>query len=231
MENSSHSLWGTEKQAQQLCVQRSAALHGDLLYFCVWPQQVWTFQGRNRNLENKRTQPFYSHQSLNDKHTTASVAREIRARSPVRAAHNKPCILIWTEHRPPLSQVQSISNMLLSKWFNLRHLCNKPCQARMLYSMLKHASLDMGQTITQVSSISSQWALGEAYDQCLGESLDRTRLEINLWFMPIFISAYASSLSTGLNPDRSPRTFPTLLIFVSVPSVSYSVSYSTEDLQ
>lgn len=154
MENSSHSLWGTEKQAQQLCVQRSAALHGDLLYFCVWPQLVWTFQGGNRNLKNKRTQPF---QSLNDKHTTASVAREIRARSP--RAHNKSCILIWTEHRPPLSQVQSLSNMQLSKWSNLRHLCNKPCHFRMLYLMLNDGSLDNYTSQLHLISMSPGWGI------------------------------------------------------------------------
>lgn len=102
VKSSSHSLWGSEKQAQQLCAERSAARYGDLLYFVC---QVWIFQGRNRNEKNKRTQAFYNHQRLNDKHTTISVAREIRARSPIRAAHNKSCILVWTGHCPPLTQV------------------------------------------------------------------------------------------------------------------------------
>lgn len=102
VKSSSHSLWGSEKQAQQLCAERSAARYGDLLYFVC---QVWIFQGRNRNQKNKRTQAFYNHQRLNDKHTTKSVAREIRARSPIRAAHNKSCILVWTGHCPPLTQV------------------------------------------------------------------------------------------------------------------------------
>lgn len=173
MENSSHSLWGTEKQAQQLCVQRSAALHGDLLYFCVWPQQVWTFQGRNRNLENKRTQPFYSHQSLNDKHTTASVAREIRH-------GHQPGLLIISRaslYGQNIVHLCPKSNLLVICYYQndlmLGTYVTNPAKPE------NHASLGMGHTITHVSSISSQWALGEAYDQCLGESLKRDTLRNN----------------------------------------------------
>ncbi len=45
-------LRGTETQAQRLCVQRSAALHGDLLYFCL------NISGQKQEFEEQKDTTF-----------------------------------------------------------------------------------------------------------------------------------------------------------------------------
>lgn len=106
------------------------------------------------------------------------------------------------------------------KLFNFRYrtrLCNKPCQVKFNAKACQPWHGPNNYT-RQLHLFSMRHTIR------VWESLwSGTRLDIKLWFMPVFISAYASSLSTGLNPDRSPRTPPLLLTFVAVPSVSQAV--------